>query len=247
MIIDALVTAIINLMLFAIMVAFAKYFQSIRNMNYTPPAWISVKKDGIKLFSMGIISALLYKFVVGLIGILNGTMILTINQSGITDTLILTLASSFGFLGVALFEEGLFRGYMMQVIFRKIHKLLAIVIQAMAFGLIHYTNYDQPHAWVKILDVILIGLIFGIIVVKTKSLMFVIGTHLMFDVAGQILFVDNLHEFDRAVYFQSINNFTPNTIGSLFYIEFIDLFLLSIIAILLGFLFRKDIFCKTNY
>ncbi|WP_373844925.1 CPBP family intramembrane glutamic endopeptidase [Clostridium sp.] len=58
-----------------------------------------------------------------------------------------------------------------------------MVLQAVIFGLIHYPHYSvQPHTWVKIIDAMLIGLIFGVIVIKTKSLMFVIGTHLFYNV-----------------------------------------------------------------
>ena len=206
MIVDGLVNAIVNLIMFSVMILFIKKMQSIRKKNYTPAGWISIDKNGIKLLFLGMFAALFYKSVVGLIGIISGTMIFTINQASIIDTLIFMLASCFGYLGVALFEEGLFRGYMMQVILRRMPILLAIIIQAVVFGLIHYSNYSgQPHALVKILDAILIGLIFGIIVVKMKSIMLVIGFHLMNNVAEEILFLDKLHVFNRAVYFQKSN------------------------------------------
>lgn len=132
----------------------------------------------------------------------------------------------------------------MQVILRRIPRLLAIVIQAVAFGLIHYNNYSgHPHVWVEILDAILIGLIFGVIVVKTKSIMLVIGAHLMNNVAEEILFVDNLHRFDRVLYFQNSNN----VLGSLIYVEFIQLILLFIIIVFLVFLFWKDIFLQESH
>lgn len=92
----------------------------------------------------------------------------------------------------------------------------------------------------------LIGLIFGVIVVKTKSLMLAIGAHLMYNVAEQMIFEDNLHKFTRIIYFQNSNYLVSNTMGSLFYIEFIELIMLSIITISLVFLFRKDIFCKNH-
>lgn len=222
--------------------------QSIRNKDYTPAYWLSFKKHDIKLFLWGIIIALLYKFTVGLIGVISGTMVLTIDKSAITKSIPIALASSFGFLGVALFEECLFRGYIMQVVFKKLPEVIGVTSQALIFALIHYSNYSvHSHTWIRIIDAALIGLIFGIIVIKTKSLMFVIGTHLFYDVAEQILFLDNSYKFNRFICFQNTNSLLSNLIRDLFSTEFIELIILSIIALLLIFLFRKDIlYKKTN-
>lgn len=115
----------------------------------------------------------------------------------------------------------------------------------MIFGLIHYPHYSvQPHTWVKIIDAMLIGLIFGIIVIKTKSLMFVIGAHLFYNVTEQILFVDNSYKFIRLICFKNSNVLSSSLMGGLFYTEFIELIILSIIALALIFLFRKDILYK---
>lgn len=123
-------------------------------------------------------------------------MILVIDKSGIVKSIIFTLVSSFGFFGVALFEEGLFRGYLMQVVLKKLSKLMAIILQALAFGLVHYHNYSVlSNTWIRVINAMLIGVIYGVIVIKTKSLMFVIGNHLFYNVAEQILFLDNSYYF----------------------------------------------------
>lgn len=248
MISDGLANAFINITLFIILILFVKGIQSIRKRNYTPVYWVSLKKDDIKLLLLGIIIALLYQVSLGLIGVVNKTMVLVIDQSGIAKTIIFTIASSFGFLGVALFEEGLFRGYLMQVVCRKLPKLLAIILQALVFGLIHYSNYSvRPNTWINIIDAMLIGVIFGVIVIKTKSLMFVIGTHLFYNVAEQILFLDNSYKFTRFISFHNCNYLVSNLLGGLFYTKFIELIMLSIITLSLIFLFRKDIlYKKTN-
>jgi len=245
LLVDGLANAIINLILFTAMVSYAKYLQLTREKNYTPLAWISIKKHDIRLFFSGIILALFYKLTVGLLETISGAMIFTIDQSSIIDSLIVTLVSSIGFLGVALFEEGFFRGYLMQVILRGFPIFLAIFIQAVIFGLIHYINYlDHPHIWIEILDTILIGLIFGLIVIKTKSLMLVIGAHLMYNVAEEIIFIDS-HEFNRAIYFK--NYVTLNTSGRLLDLKSLELIILSAILLLLILLFRKDILYKKVY
>ena len=124
MIVDGLANVFISMTLFTIMVLSVKELELTHKKNYTPASWISVKKHGVKLFLLGIIATLFYKSLVGLIGVFNGTMVLTINKSGILNSLIFSLASSIGFLAVALFEEGLFRGYIMQVVLKKFPKLI---------------------------------------------------------------------------------------------------------------------------
>ncbi|AGY75629.1 CPBP family intramembrane glutamic endopeptidase [Clostridium autoethanogenum] len=244
MVVDGLVNAFINITLFIIVIMLVKKIESIRNKDYTPVYWISLKKHDIKLFVIGIIVALLYKLAVGSIGIIGGTMELIVNGPGMAKFIIFTLASSFGFLGVALFEEGLYRGYVMQVAFRKLPKVLAIVLQALVFGLVHYSNYSkQPHTWIRIIDAILIGVIFGVIVIKTKSLMFTVGTHLFYDATEQMLFLDNPYKFTRFICFQNTNYLS----SSLFYTEFIELSMLSILTVVLIFLFRKNLFYDKSF
>lgn len=247
MISDGLANAFINITLFIILILFVRTIQAIHKKNFTPMYWINIKKHDIKLLLFGVIIALLYKLSVGLIGVISGTMTLVIDKSGIVKSVIFIIASSFGFFGVALFEEGLFRGYIMQVVLKKFPKLLAIILQAFIFGLIHYNNYSVlPNTWIRIINAMLIGVIFGVIVIKTKSLMFVIGSHLFYNVIEQALFIDNQYKFTRFISFQNYNHLELNLLGVSFYTEFIELIMLSIITLILIFLFRKNILYKKS-
>jgi membrane protease YdiL (CAAX protease family) len=245
MVIDGLVNAFINISLFIMIVLFVKGIEANRKKNYTPLYWISLKKYHIKLLFFGIITALFYKLTLGLIGVTCGKMAFEINQLGIVKTIIFTLVSSFGFFGVSLLEEGLFRGYLMQVVLKKIPKLLAIILQGIVFGLVHYHNYSVlSHTWIRIVDAMLIGIIFGVIVLKTKSLMFVIGAHLFYNTAEYILFLDNSYKFTRFISFDNSNYLASNLLENLFCTEYIELIMLCIIAVSLIFLFRRDILIK---
>ncbi len=242
MVIDGLVNAFINIGLFIILVLFVKGIQVNFDKNYTPLYWISIKKHDIKLLFLGIIVALLYKSLLGLIGVTCGKMVLEIDKSGIDKTIIFTLVSSFGFFEVSLLEEGLFRGYLMQVVFKKIPNLLAIILQGLVFGLVHYHNYSLlSHTWIRIINAMLVGIIFGAIVIKTKSLMFVIGAHLFYNTAEDILFLDNSYKFTRFISFNYSSYVSPNFSENLFCTEYIELIMLSIITLSLIFLFRRAI------
>lgn len=70
----------------------------------------------------------------------------------------------------------------MQVVLKKLSKLMAIILQALVFGLVHYHNYSVlSNTWIRIINAMLIGVIYGVIVIRTKSLMFVIGNHLFME------------------------------------------------------------------
>lgn len=245
MVIDGLARAFMNIVSFSILVLIVKGISHIRERNYTPLYWIGHKNYDIKLLLWGGLMALLYQVSLGLICAAGNTMIFVLDQSGIVISIIYTLASSLGFFGVALFEEGLFRGYLMQVVLKKLPKFLAIILQAVVFGLVHYSNYSiLPHRWISIIDAMLIGVIFGVIVIKTKSLMLVIGVHMIYDVCCEVLFLDNSYKFTRFISFHKTYNTGSILLGGLFYTEFIELIMLSIISLTLILLFRKDIFYK---
>lgn len=237
---DALANAFINITLFTVMVLLVKRFEYVHSKNYTPEAWINLKKSSFILFAAGIITALLYKLLVGLIGVFNGTMELVMEPSGIVKSITFAFVSSFGFLGVALFEEALFRGYIMQIVLKKLPKLLGITVQALVFGLLHYINYSiKPHTWINTMDAILLGIIFGIISLRTNSLMFAIGAHLSYNTSEQLFFLDNTYKFTRLISFQ--NSSSSGLLGILAYTEFTELIILSIITAFLFILFRKYI------
>lgn len=247
MVIDRLADFITGITLFLIMISIVEILKIFREKNYRPKYWVDFKKSGTKLFLLGIIVTLFYKLLVGSVGVICGTKAFNINNSGIIETLYYTFFSCLGFFGVALFEEVFFREFILQVIFKRLPGLLAIVAQGLIFGLIHYNKYSvHPHLWINIANAALIGIIFGCITMNTKSLMFAIGSHLIYNASEDIFFTDNSYKFTRFISFQDKNSLSSNIIGRLFYNSSIELIILSCIAALLMFKVGKDILYRRS-
>ena len=93
------------------------------------------------------------------------------------QTILATLVSSFliFFIGAA-FEETLFRGYILQTLFRSNHIILGILVTSIPFAFAHLGNPNVSK--IGIINTILAGIWFGIAYLKTRSLWLVFGIHL---------------------------------------------------------------------
>jgi membrane protease YdiL (CAAX protease family) len=90
------------------------------------------------------------------------------------------LSGALLFLAVALFEEGLFRGYLFQRMTRGVGFLVAQVIMALFFGMAHWGNPGMHGAtllWAT-LDISLAAVLLGFCWRRTGSLALPIGVHL---------------------------------------------------------------------
>ncbi|GAC1657113.1 MAG: CPBP family intramembrane metalloprotease [Acidobacteriaceae bacterium] len=84
-----------------------------------------------------------------------------------------------GFIGTALFEELLFRGYLLWLLTRVLGFWPAALVSSLIFGAVHTSN--QGEAWYGIVSVMLVGLLFCLFVQRTGNLWFPIGFHFAWD------------------------------------------------------------------
>jgi membrane protease YdiL (CAAX protease family) len=157
-------------------------------------------------------------------------MSLTVNTGSLADTFIFFVAYSFGFFCVALYEEAIFRGYIMQCLFKKLPAIITILAQAVLFGLLHFYNVGPLNIWIKILNIILIGLIFGLITIQTESLMPAIGIHMMYNLAEYTLFTYNSYKFTRFFAFEFAMD---DKINALYTYNFAEMCLLILVLIII--------------
>lgn len=80
------------------------------------------------------------------------------------------------FIIVALNEEIMVRGYMLNNLFDSMNKYVALLITAVLFGAMHMGNPNASS--ISLINIILAGLILGIYYVHKKNLWFPIGMHL---------------------------------------------------------------------
>ncbi|MBC7796715.1 MAG: CPBP family intramembrane metalloprotease, partial [Pyrinomonadaceae bacterium] len=104
-----------------------------------------------------------------------GGLSFTVNQVGLS-LLIQSLLLSFAlFVVAAAAEEAMFRGYALQTLTRARFVVVAIILTAMPFGLVHTQNPDFTN--ISLINTVLAGVWFGIAYLKTRDLWFPLGIH----------------------------------------------------------------------
>lgn len=83
------------------------------------------------------------------------------------------------FIMVAISEEVLFRGYILNNLLSVMNKYLALLISAAIFALLHILNFDLT--FIAFINLILAGLLLGATYIYTKNLWFPISLHLFWN------------------------------------------------------------------
>lgn len=96
------------------------------------------------------------------------------------------LMMAVGFLGVGLFEEFLFRGYMLQNMIDGLGLRTATVISCLLFAAVHIPNSGEN--LLGILDVLLSGVLLIVLIIRTRSLWMAVGLHAAWDWSQNYLF-----------------------------------------------------------
>jgi membrane protease YdiL (CAAX protease family) len=84
-------------------------------------------------------------------------------------------------LMVAVYEEIVFRGYVLRNLVKSFNKWLALFISALLFTLVHASNPGVP--WVGLLNTFIGGLLIGITYINTRSLWLPIFFHFTWNLA----------------------------------------------------------------
>lgn len=85
------------------------------------------------------------------------------------------LTAGLGWLGVAIWEELYFRGYVLQTLIAGIGVYLGVTIVTIFFGLVHVATYGLTP--LVLVDVTLFGFILALLYLRTRSLWPSIGLH----------------------------------------------------------------------
>lgn len=163
---------------------------------------IKTDKKGLLLLAEGIILGfvgfMIYSLIVFLLG--DGFFSYQGNMSGKSFKLVLLYG--LGFFAVALFEESLFRGYILQKLLKRFSEVQSVLISSVIFGGLHFFDYSSSYYfWIGLINVSIIGIILSIIVIRTNSLMMAIGFHLTWNLTQRILFLHNIFNSNVSINF----------------------------------------------
>ena len=183
--IDGILTGLSNVILFGLVVGIRSAWHKENIHSFL----LHTDKKGLKLFFEGSCLGFLLITLIALAVIWAGQGTIYFKVGNIWPSLGLLVTWGFGYMAVALFEKGLFRGYIMQKLLKRFSVFTAILIPSIFFGFLHYLSYPEtPFIWHGVTNAFLIGIVLSIIVIRTESLMLALGFHLFWNLAQTLLF-----------------------------------------------------------
>lgn len=164
---------------------------------------IHLDKKGVKLFLQGIIAGIIGFILYTVIVYLSGKGTFIYQNGKFKESLLLFFLYGIAFLAVALFEESLFRGYILQKLLKKYSITKSIIISSVIFGSLHFFSYSSSYYfWIGLTNASILGILFSIITVKTKSLMIAIGFHLSWNLIQQLLLFNGIYKNNLTINFR---------------------------------------------
>jgi uncharacterized protein len=155
-----------------ILLAIYLFMLSIADRSEDPLTDLGLPRGGTTLFFKGFgFAALMITAAVFTIAVGGGYSVQS-NPAATWTSVALTVLT---LLGGAVFEELAFRGYAFQRLCEIAHPAGAILFFAALFGAVHFLN--PSWSWVAFVNTVLVGILFGVAYLRTRSLWVVWGMH----------------------------------------------------------------------
>lgn len=157
------------------------------------------KNNWLKKYSLGFLIGLAMMSIIVLILLPFGYI--TIEKNPIQPVGVSAIASVlvilFGWIIQGATEEIVTRGWLLNVLSTKYNKGVGLLISSTLFGLMHLTNPNVNY--IAVINIILVGLFYGLYVIKTNDLWAVCGMHSAWNFAQGNLFGFEVSGLDVSV------------------------------------------------
>ncbi len=139
---------------------------------------MSVDSGGRCRFVQGAALGVLFGAAYPIIVVLFGVGRFGPNPDGLLFPIVAAMAWGAGFLAVALFEEALFRGFLLQKLSARLPRWGAVLLPSLLFGVLHIGTYGSSNSlWLGLLNASLFGVVMSLVVIRSGSLMGAVGIH----------------------------------------------------------------------
>lgn len=185
--VDGLVTGLVNLCLFGLVVAVRSA------LNKEGPRSFFWQNDprGWRWLLEGLGAGFLAVAVYTALVLVAGQGALTFAWSAWPAGLLLLAAWAFGHFAVALFEEALFRGYLLKKLLGRVPLWVAVGLPSALFGGLHVISSPPgPMLWLGLLNDALFGAVLSLGVIKSGSLLWALGFHWGYNVTQSLLLAE---------------------------------------------------------
>src|SRR5512147_1014353 len=157
---DGLITGVVNLALFGLVVLVR------RSVHHEGLAAFGLQGDGrgwrLLLAGAAAGTLLFATYVVLAVAFAAGRLVVA--RPAFADSLMLLAGWGAGFAGVALFEEALFRGYLLSKLCVRFSSAVAITAQAVLFGAFHLLAYaPASYRWLGVVNVAALAVVYAVL------------------------------------------------------------------------------------
>lgn len=197
--VDGLITGAVNLALFGLVVLVR------RQVHHEGLAAFGLQTDarGLRLLLAGLVAGALLFSTYPIAAVACGVGHAFVAWPALPNTLVLLASWGFGFVGVALFEEGLFRGYLLPKLSTRFSSAVAIITQAVLFAAFHLLAYlPSRYLWLGVVNVAAFAVVLALLVLRTRSLMAAVGCHVAWDLMQTILLMQQTRGIDTVLNLQ---------------------------------------------
>ena len=187
MVSDAFNIAITNFILFVIVIVARKIISNDPVDNFL----VFKKNKNKRLFLEGSLVGFILIHIYVIITLLFNVGSLDLNFSFSIDFLYVISVFILAFLAVSLFEESLFRDYLLVKFRKRFGTEKAILLSSVLFSLLHIFGYSSTGnlTVIGLFNAFLIGILLSVVVISTHSIMWVLGFHLFWNLT-QTIFLD---------------------------------------------------------
>jgi membrane protease YdiL (CAAX protease family) len=151
---------------------------------------LHLDRRGLRLFGEGLLAGALVFAIYPLLTVLasRGELSLSTTPFAVSFSLRFLPIWSLALLTMAVFEESLFRGYLLPKVLRRLPLVLGIILPSLLFSLIHLLSHEtSPTFLLGVFNAALFGVTMSIAVIQTRSLMWAVGCSLTWNLTQLFL------------------------------------------------------------
>jgi membrane protease YdiL (CAAX protease family) len=186
MLVNGLISALIYSGLFLIVVC----VRFLLNQEGLRAFGLQLDRRSLRLFAEGLLIGALAFALYPLLTVLGGYGELRVSTTplALSFTLRFIPIWSLALLMMAIFEEALFRGYLLPKFLKRLPLAPAIILPALLFSLIHLLSHEpSPTFLIGVANAALFGVVMAIAVIQTRSLLWAIGCSLSWNLTQLFL------------------------------------------------------------
>lgn len=164
-----------------ILFGLALFFTGTKLSDFVCKNSVNARNFIINGFFIGII----FQVLISIPGLMYGSEAIILNSKELKNTILLFIFYCFCFISLAIFEEFLFRGYILKKFINKFSPFIAIILESIIFSALHL--FQPTYKPTDFISAFSIGILLSILSIKDISLVRCISLHASYNIFEELL------------------------------------------------------------